>query len=139
MTNIRQRAAIYTSSASYDSQKTDVMQKTLLDSCRRYCQQQGYHLAEEHIYQGHGEPFFGNGPQLVQLRLLVVQGQFDVLVVPSPECIGSLPLWRSLPTAGFIDVFYKHQVCIESVIKRHGTHDIYQQMLLDAMHVLKQM
>jgi len=70
--------------------------------------------------------------------MLVVQGQLDVLVIPRSGSLGLLPLWRSLPVAMTVDEFYRYQVPIESVIARHGVHDIYQQMLLDAIHFVKQ-
>jgi DNA invertase Pin-like site-specific DNA recombinase len=107
------------------------------EACRRYCQQHGYQISEQRVYENGGKPFGSNAPQLVQLRMLVVQDQLDVLVIPWSGCLGALPLWWSLSVATTIDEFYKRGVCIESVTKRHGCHDIYQQMLLDALHFVE--
>lgn len=109
------------------------------EACRRYCQEQGYEISEHHIY--HSEPglLYRSAPQLVQIRLLVVQGQLDVLIIPWSECLGPLPLWRSLPTAKCIDAFYSYHVRIESVMKRNGVHDIFQQMYIDAVRFIEQM
>ena len=108
------------------------------EACRRYCQEQGYQLSEERIYQGEHVPFDRDAPHLVRLRLDLVLLKFDVLVVPCAACLGVLPLWRSLSTANAIDEVYRRQARIESVVKRHGVHDIHQQMLLDGLFLIKQ-
>lgn len=108
------------------------------EACRRYCQEQRYQLSERHIYQGESAPFERDAPHLVRLRLDLVLGQFDVIVVPCAACLGELPLWMSPLTAKAIDEVYRHQQRIESVIKRHGVHDIFQQMLLDGLFLIKQ-
>ncbi len=109
------------------------------EMCRYYCQEQGYQLSEQHIYQGERVPFDRDAPYLVQLRLDLIQKQFDVLVVPFAACLGVLPLWMSPPTASAISEVYRQQARIESAMKRHGVHDVYQQMLLDGIFLIKRL
>ena len=130
----QQRAAVLLQTGNADEVSIEQQQ----EACRRYCQQQGYQLCEQHIYQDEGRSLCSDASPLVHLRMLVVQGQLDVLVIPRPGSLGLLPLWRSLQAARTIDEFYKYQVRIESVVARHGVHDVYQQMLLDAIHFVKQ-
>jgi len=102
-----------------------------LEQCRQYCMAQGYQLSEQHIYQGNEEPFWSDAPLLMGLRMAALQGQFNVLVVPSPEDLGvySSQPWHSLSALRAIRQFYEHQICVESVVEHYGSHDMEEQMI----------
>src|SRR5258708_35502957 len=61
-------------------------------ACRSYCQQQRYQLSEQDIYPDEGQTLCSDAPQLVRLRLLVVQGHLDVPVLAA-DFPRTLP-WR---------------------------------------------
>src|SRR5690348_9762947 len=109
MNSYQQRAALLLHMGNSPEGSSQQQQET----CRRYCQEQGYQLSEQHIYQGEHVPFDRDAPHLVRLRLNLVLGKFDVLVVPCAACLGVLPLWMSPSTANAIDEVYRQQARIE--------------------------
>ncbi len=129
------RAAIYVGPLSYEVPIPDRRLEAPLELCRQYCAEHGYRLVEQHIYQGGNEPFRSNAPHLVRLRTAVLQRQFDILVVPSPETLGLFwpEPWLSLSATLAIYEFYEQQVCIESVVERDGYHDVEKQILKAAL------
>lgn len=133
MQTLQQRAAILINAGNIDDARVKAQQ----DACCHYCQQHGYQISEQDLYRIEGWSLGSNAPQLVRLRMLAVQGQLNVLVIPWTECLGPLPLWISPLVTKTIDGFYSYQVRIESVIAQYGVHDIYQQILLDAIHFVE--
>lgn len=128
---IERRAAIYVKHVSPAIPAIGRDLELLIEQCRQYCVVRGYQLREQHIYQGDDEPFWSDASLLVSLRTAALRGQFNVLVVPSPECLGicSPQPWRSLSATRVIRQFYEHQIGVESVVERYGFHDLDKQML----------
>jgi hypothetical protein len=156
VTTLPVRAAIYIGTALFPPQHASACLDLSLESCLRHCMTRGYQLSRQHIYQGGPEPFWSNTPTLLKLRQAAVQRQFDVLVITSAVSIGYIAPWkadRSVRTINgyyisrefssrseqVVIAFYQHDVRIESAVKRNGTHDIYQQMLSEALQFARQM
>ncbi len=131
------RAAIYIKDPHVSTRNGVINSEQLLGLICRYCAMHGYQLCEEHIYQANGELLGSDAPQMVRLRIAAFQGEFEILIVPSLASIGMLPPWKSIPLSRAVDGFYACQVRVESVIPRNGTHDVRQQVLLEAINFVK--
>src|SRR2546429_276463 len=103
-TLVPQQAAILLHTANKDA-TTIKMQE---DVCRSYCQKRGYQLFEEDIYRDEGWPLYRDASQLVDLRLLAVQGELDVLVIEWPGDLGILPPWKDRLVVRTIVAFYQY-------------------------------
>lgn len=119
--------------------RSDVTINSQYQSCLHYCNTKGYQISRQHLYYLEDLSLGSSDPQMVQLRFLAVLNQLDVIVIAQSGLLGPIPLWRSLKTAKSIHDFYTYNVRIESASRRHNTHDIYQQMYIDAIQVVKQL
>ncbi len=118
------RAAIY---ARFSALDHNTPLERQMNDCYTYCSDQTY-LVEKHFVRSDVDTEDSmRAPQLTLLRQAAAEGQIDVLVVASADCIDDLPAWQTI----IIGEFEKYNVRIESALERHGTHLVVQQIITD--------
>lgn len=121
-----ERAAIYARCSDLSLEDETVLVQQL-DDCYAYCSNRAYTVDEHHVKAdlGAGDPM--RAPQLSCLRQAAAEGQIDVLVVASADRIDELPAWQAI----VIGELEKYNVRVESVLERHGTHLVVEQIIKD--------
>ena len=122
----KERAAVYARCSSLGP-GDDIALVQQLDACYAYCSDRAYSVSEQYVCYdvGAGDPM--HAPQLSRLRQAAAEGQIDVLVIASAECIDEIPAWQAV----IIGELEKYNTRVESALERHGTHLVVEQIIKD--------
>ncbi len=118
------RAAIYARFSAFDH-NTPLEQQ--INDCYTYCSDKTYLVEKHYVCSDVDTEDPMRAPLLALLRQAAAEGQIDVLVVASANCIKYLPAWQAI----YIGEFEECNVRIESALERHGTHLVVQQIITD--------